>query len=274
LYYFYNEMEITWQGGVSLLVASKWEKKEHDREGGTLPIVPKWKGRDGEGLCPSLSCRNESNDTRRRGHTPPLHVEMERTRRGGGMRPPPCRVKKETWTQQGGPAPSPSCWNGKNATKRGISLLVVSKRKRKHDGEDTRSPPSCSSGKNATRRAYASSSRQKGNENTNGEGTSPPRRVEVVRTRRGGAFPSLSRQKENENTTGRAGTLPVMFKWQERNEEGYAPPRCVKKDRRTRQGGHQPSPSCWSSKNATRRGIPLLVASKRIGEHTLPVVLK
>jgi len=80
--------------------------------------------------------------------------------------------------------------------------------------------------------------------------------VEVVRTRWGGAFPSSLRQKENENMTGRAGTLPIVFKWQECNKEGHTPPRCVKKDRRTRWGGHQPSPSCWSSKNVMRRGIP------------------
>ena len=75
--------------------------------------------------------------------------------------------------------------------------------------------------------------------------------------------PSLSRQKGNLNTTGRAGTLPVVFKWQERNEEGHTPSRCVKKDRRTRQGGHQPSLLCWSSKNATRRGIPPPLCVKR-----------
>jgi len=156
---------------------------------------------------PSLSCpnekdpsrQNESNDTRRRGHAPPHRVEIERTWRGGGMRPPPYRIKKETWTRQGGLAPSPSCWNGKNATRRGISLLVALKRKREHDGE----------------------------------GWCPPRHVEVARTRWG----------------------------------GHTPPHRVKKEMKIRWGGHQPSPSCWGGKNAMRRGIPLLVASKRKREH-------
>jgi len=118
--------------------------------------------------------QNESNDTRRRGHAPPHRFEMQRTRRGGGMHPPPCHVKKETWTQQGGPAPSPSCWNGKNATRRSISLLAASKRKWEHDRE----------------------------------GTSPPRRVEVARTRRGGCTPPHRVKKETKKRP-----LPVMLKW-------------------------------------------------------------
>jgi len=68
-----------------------------------------------ERVVPSLSCPNEK-DVMGRGIAPPHHVkmramtrgeggmpylialkcEMERTRGGGGMRPPPCRVKKET----------------------------------------------------------------------------------------------------------------------------------------------------------------------------------
>ena len=198
---------------------------------------------------PSLSCRNESNDTRRRGYAPPSLSCQKRnlntTGRAGALpivlkwqerdeegHIPPRRVKKETKTRRGGHQALPVVFKWQERDEGGVRLLVASKRKRKLDGE----------------------------------GWCPPRRVEVVRTRRGGAFPSSSRQKENENTTGRAGTLPVVFKWQERNEEGHTPPRCVKKDRNTT--GRAPAlPVVLSSKNATRRGIPLLVASKRIGEH-------
>ena len=153
---------------------------------------------------------------------------MRATTRGGGGTPLLIVLKWKEHDEEGVCAP----------------LLVASKRKLEHDREGRRPPHRVEMARTRRRGAYPSSSRQKGNENTTGRAPGPPRRVQVARTRRGGECPSSSRQKENENTTGRAGTLPVMFKWQERNEEGYAPPRCVKKDRRTRRGGHQPSPSC------------------------------
>ena len=65
----------------------------------------------------------------------------------------------------------------------------------------------------------------------NGEGWCPPRRVEMATTQRGGACPSSARQKRNENTKGRAPALPIVLKWQQRDEEGHAPPpRRIKKE--------------------------------------------
>ena len=66
---------------------------------------------------------------------------------------------------------------------------------------------------------------------------------------------------------GRAGALPVVLKWQQRDEEGHAPPpRRIKKE--TKHDGEGADPP-HREMATTRRGgaYPLLVASKRTWEN-------
>ena len=239
---FYNEMEITWQGGGVPPHRVEMRTKRPRQRGWYPPYRAQMKRTH----SPSPSRQNESNDTRRRGHALPHRVEMwngKNTRRRGYAPPslsrqkrnlnttgrasalpivskwqerneegyiPPRRVKKETRTRRGGVLK----WQERD--EEGVPLLIASKRKQKYDGE----------------------------------GWCPPRHVEVVRTQWGRAFPSSSRQKENENTTGRllcsSGKNALLVvskgKWKHDGEGGY----------------EYPPPHCEIA--TTRRGCRLLVA--------------
>ena len=149
---------------MSLLVTSKWEQKEHDREGGTLPIVPKWKG------C----------------YAPSRHVKMRGTTQGGGGTPLLIALKWKEHDEKGICTP----------------LLVASKRKLEHDREGWCSPHHVEMARTQWRGAYPSSSRQKGNENTTGRTPGSPRRVQVARTWQGGHMPPRRIKKETKTWWG------------------------------------------------------------------------
>ena len=128
-----------------------------------------------------------------------FYNEMEITWQRGGV-PPRCVEMRTKRTRQGGQYPPYRAQMKRTQQGGAMPLPVASKWEQRHEEEGARPSSSRWNGKITTRRGYAP--------------------------------PSLSCQKGNLNTTGRAGALPIMLKWQERDEEGYIPPLRVREETR------------------------------------------